>query len=233
MPTSAGTEIERNKHLGPVSMLMRLSRQKDGDLASYFEKINEREGIGDSSLKHLLIDSHTNEDNKGKIRANLPLEDIFSFCKTNKKNKRLRIKLKTSDEKKIIYTTLGGNDTNVTINTIYLFIPSIVPSPEQQQKFNESIRRRFTLSFDLWVSDRKPVNEGNEYQLDIGSGSNINGPLYVIAAHQKTQRDKPARPPNQFNNAVFDNADVKNFFVEIDGDRYPKDPVETNYSENK
>ena len=81
-------------------MIMRLSRQKDGDLASYFDKINEREGTGDSSLKHLLIDSHTNEDNKGKIRADLPLEDIFSFCKTNKKNKRLRIKLKTSDEKK-------------------------------------------------------------------------------------------------------------------------------------
>ena len=116
-------------------------------------------------------------------------------------------------KKKTLYTTLGGNDTNVTINTIYLFIPSIVPSPEQQQKFNESIRRSFTLSFDLWVSDRKPVNKGNEYQLDIGSGSNINGPLYLLAAHQKTQRDKPARPPNQFNNAVFDNADVKIFLL--------------------
>ena len=57
--------------------------------------------------------------------------------------------------------------------------------------------------------------------------------LYLIVAHQKTQRDNPARPPNQFNNAVFDNVDVKRCFVQIDGVRHPKDPVETNYSENK
>ena len=58
-------------------------------------------------------------------------------------------------------------------------------------------------------------------------------PLYLIAAHQKHQRDKPARPPNQFKNAVFDDVDVNRYFVEIDCVRYSKDPVETNYSENK
>ena len=76
------------------------------------------------------------------------------------------------------------------------------------------------------MTDRKPVNSGNEYQLDIGSASNNNVPLYFLAAHQKTQRDNPAKPPNQFNNAVFDKVDVKRFFVEIDGLRYPKDPLE-------
>ena len=99
--------------------------------------------------------------------------------------------------------------------------------------FNEAIRENFTLSFDAWVTDRKPVNTGNEYQLALGSASNINIPLYFIVAHQKTQRDIPARPPNQFNNAVFDNVDVKRYFVEIDGVRYPKDPVQTNFSDNK
>ena len=83
------------------------------------------------------------------------------------------------------------------------------------------------------MTDRKPVDTGNEYQLDIGPASNINVPLYLIVAHQKTQRDNPAIPANQFNNAVFDNVDVKRYFVEIDGVRYPKDAVETNFSENK
>ena len=84
--TSAGTEIERNKNLGNVSTIMRLLTQKDGDLSSYFDKINETEGgIADSTLKRMLIDSHTDDDSKGKIRANLPLEHIFSFCKTFKK----------------------------------------------------------------------------------------------------------------------------------------------------
>ena len=83
------------------------------------------------------------------------------------------------------------------------------------------------------MSHRKPVNTGNEYQLEIGLASNINTPLCLIAVHQKTIRENPARPPNQFNNAVFDNVDVKRYFVEIDGVSYPKDPVETIYSENK
>ena len=67
----------------------------------------------------------------------------------------------------------------------------------------------------------------------MGSASSFNVPLYLIAARQKIQRDNPARPPNQFNNAVFDNVDVKRCFVEIDRIRYPKVPIETNYTEKK
>ena len=85
----------------------------------------------------------------------------------------------------------------------------------------------------MWVSDRKPVNTGIEYKLDIGSASNFNVPLYLMAVHQKTQRDNPARPQIQFINAIFDNVDVKRSFVATDGVRYHKDSVETNYSENK
>ena len=240
LSTSVGTEIERNKNLGNVSTIMRLLTQKDGDLSSYFDKTDERQDhITESTSKHMLIDSHTNEDNKGRIRANLPLEHIFGFCKTFKKVTKgleFELQLKTSNEKRnIIYTDLGfgRNDINVTINRVYLFIPSLVHSAEQQQMFNEAIRENFTLSFDAWVTDRKPVNTGNEYQLDIGSASNINIPLYLIVAYQKTQRENPARPLNQFNNAVFDNVDVERYFVKIDGVRYPKDPVETNFSDNK
>ena len=238
LSTSAGTEIEHNKNLRNVSTIMRLLTQKEGDLSSYFDNIDEiHAGITNSTLKRMLIDSHTNEENKGKIRANLPVEHIFGFCKTFKKVTKglgFELQLKTSNEKQnIIYSTLGGNDINVTINSIYLYIPSLVASAEQQQIFNEAIRASFTLSFDACVTDRKPVNTGNEYQLDIGSASNINFPLDLIVAHQKTQRENPARPPNQFKNAVFDHVDVKRYFVEIDGIRYPKDPVETNFSDNK
>ena len=234
--TSAGTETEHNKNLGNVSTIMRLLTQKDGDLSSYFDGIDEIvAGIADSTLKHMLIDSHTNDDNNGKIGANLPLEHIFGFCKTFKKITKglgFELQLKTSNEKRnIIFTSLGfgENDINITISSIYLYIPSLVPSAEQQHLFNEAIRENFTLFFDAWVTDRQPVNTGNEYQLDIGSASNINTPLYLIVAHQKTQRGDVVRPPNQYNNAVFDHANVTRYFVEIDGVRYHKDPIETNF----
>ena len=188
--------------------------QKDRDLSAYFDKIDKTEaGITNSTLKHLLSDSHTNDNNKGTIRANLTLEHICSFCKTIKKIIKglgFELQLKTSDEKQnILYTTLGGNDVKVTINSICLYIPSLVPSAEQQQIVNESMRQNFTLSFDAGVTDRKPVTTGIEYQLEIGSASNINIPLYLIVALRKTQRDNPARPANQFKNAVFDKVNVK------------------------
>ena len=203
---------------------MKILTNKNGDLSFYFDKIDEtQDGITNSTLKHMLINSHTNEDNKGKIRANLPLEHIIGFCKTFQKIAKglgFELQLKTSNEKQnILYTTLGGNDVNVTINSFYLYIPSLVPSAEHRQIFNEAIRENFTLSFDAWVTDRKPVNTGNEYQLDKGSAFNINIPLYLTVAHQKTQRDNLARSPNQFNNAVFDHVVVKRYFVEIDGVR--------------
>ena len=123
--TSAGTEIEYCSHLGPVATVKRLLTQKDGGLSSYLDEIDETEvGITNSSKKHMLIDSHTNDDNKGKIKANFPLEQIFGFGKTFKKITKVlgfELQLKTSNEKQnIIDTTLGGNDVNVTINSFYL-----------------------------------------------------------------------------------------------------------------
>ena len=77
--TSSGTEIEQNKVVGPVSTIMRLVPLKDGDLTTYFDKIDETEnGIDKSSLKQKLNNKHT-EANRGIIRGNLTLEYIFGL----------------------------------------------------------------------------------------------------------------------------------------------------------
>ena len=53
--TSAGTEMEHNKNLGNVSTILRLLTEKDGDLSTYFDKIDEAEdGIDGSTLKNCL-----------------------------------------------------------------------------------------------------------------------------------------------------------------------------------
>ena len=53
------------------------------------------------------------------------------------------------------------------------------------------------------------VNRGKEYQLGMGSASNVNPVLYLPARQQQTDSEIPARPPNQFNNAIFDIANVR------------------------
>ena len=82
------------------------------------------------------------------------------------------LQLKTSNEKqKIFYTTFGGNDVIVTIDSLYVYIQKFVLSPEQQEIFNESIISSFKQPSDSWVRDRKPASTGREYQLDIDLSS--------------------------------------------------------------
>ena len=125
---SAGVEIEQNKYVGPNSTIMRLVTQKDDDLSLYFDVIDETEtGIKISSSKQILNINHT-YDNKGIIRGHLPLESIFGFRKSFyfiTKSLGFELDLRTSNRKQdILYTTIGGNDVNVTINSISLYIPS-------------------------------------------------------------------------------------------------------------
>ena len=208
---TVGSEIEQNKYVGPILTKMRVITSKDGDLMSYFDKIDETEvNNNNNTLHHLLISNHTgvaNEANKGKIVGQLPLEHIFGFCKTFKKITKglgFQLTLKTADLQDILYTTIG-DAINVTINSLYLFVPTLIPDAATQSMFNNSIKDNFKISFDSLTSERKVVDIDLEYRIDIGSAQNINSPKYIIEAHQSLARSAGV---NTQNNAIFDNLDV-------------------------
>ena len=169
---SARVEIEQNKYVGAISIIMRLVTPKDGYLTSYFDIIDECEDeINNSSLKKILIDNHT-EANRGPIRGHLLLEYIIGFPRPKKITKGLgfELDLRTSKRKQdILYSTLLDNEVNVTINSISLFVPQIIPSPETQYIINEAISKTFSLLSESWTTDRKPVDTAEEFQIDISS----------------------------------------------------------------
>ena len=147
--------------------------------------------INNSSLKRLLIDNHT-EANRGLKKGHLPLEYIFVFARSCKKiTKRVgfELDLRTSKRKQdILYKILGDNDVNVTINSISLFVPQIIPSPETQVIFNEAFSKTFILSYETWTTDRKPVDTAREFQIDISSASNMK--KYVISYSSTSENTK-------------------------------------------
>ena len=236
--TSSAVEFEQSKVVGPISTFMRLVTLKDGDLSTYFDIIDESETGIDNSSKKAVINNY-NADNRGNIRGHLPLEYIFGFFKSFKNiTKGLHFELDILNRKQdILYTTLGDNGVNVTINSISLFNPQIIPSPETQVYFNEAISKTFPLSYESCTTDKKPVDEAKEFQIDISSVTTIKTPLYLVAAHQQTQRPDPANPANnlsnnRFNNAIFDLVKVRKYHSEFDGARYPKNLIMTNYDES-
>ena len=191
MGTTRGADLENNKHVGNFSTVMRVLTSKDGYLWSHFDKIDEtHDGINNSSIKQMFINNHDLAAKSGKIRGQLSLEHIFGFCKTIKKttkNLGFQLTFKTADLKNILYTTYA-NPINVTNKYLYLFVPIFIPSTETQAMFDESIRNKYTISFDSWYTERKVVNDGQEFQVHIGSAQNVNPDKCIIAAHQTFDR---------------------------------------------
>ena len=96
--------------------------------------------------------------------------------------------------------------------------------------FIESSMNNCTITFDSWYTERKISNNGREFQVDIGSAQHVKSSKYLITAFQTTDR---IGVPNRANNiAVFDTNHVTNYFVEIDGSRYPRDGVLANFEES-
>ena len=67
-------------------------------------------------------------------------------------------------------------------------------------------------------------------QLDIGSAHSVNSPKYLICVHQTATGSNP--PNKRRNYSFFDNLNVRKYFVEVDGLRFPRDGVLTNYDLN-
>ena len=178
----------------------------------------------------MLIDNHL-DANKGKMKGYLYLEDVFGFCKTFKKlSKNLGsvITFKTTNLQDIIYTSMG-DDIYVTINSLYLYIPNLIPSVSTRLMFNEATQNTYKISFDEWYTERRIILD-LLVQHDIGSAQNVVQPKYMICAHQTNL--KTTTPDKQINIAIIDNMDLRKFYDEIDGLRYPRDSVLINYEKN-
>ena len=242
LSTSLGSDIEINKFCGQVSTIMRAISNKDGDLISQFDNINENDipvlsrltdlpvQIRDTPHQKMLINNHT-DASKGKIKGYLYLEDIFGSCKTFKKvtkNLGFHITFKRNDLQIIIYSSMA-NDINVTNNNLYLYVPNLIPNVETQVMFNEATQNNYKISFDEWYTERRIISD-TITQMDIGTSQHVNSPKYLIGAHQTRIRADTANKNN--NIAIFDNLNLQQYYVEIDWVRYPRDNVLVNYEQN-
>ena len=239
--STSTTDLEHNKYCGQISTIMRLVSSRNGDLLSQFDNINEEIGANEAAtsdnirstfLNKMLITNHE-AANRGKIKGQLPLKHIFGFCKTFEKvtkNLGFRITFKTANLQDIIYTTIAAAfPINVTINSLYVFVPFLIPTTETQLMFNESIQNNYRIFFDEWYTERRIVTD-QIFQVDIGSAQSVNSPKYLICVHQT--ETKSASPNKRNNISICDNINVRKYFIEIDGHRYPRDSVLTNYNEN-
>ena len=119
--------------------------------------------------------------------------------------------MKTNDLQNIIFTTIA-TDINVTTNSLYLFVPVLIPNTETQVMFNESNTTKQTMSYDSWYTERKLSTNGNELQVNIQHGAQHGNSLkYLIASFQTADRIAALNKNKCL--AVFYNVKGKNIFV--------------------
>ena len=237
--STSTTDLEHNKYVGQISTIMRVVSTRDGDLLSQFDNIIEEIGADEAAtsdnIRNTSLNKITNHEavNRGKIKGQLPLEHIFGFSKTFKKvtkNLGFRITFKTASLQDIIYTTIAaGTQLDVIIKSLYLYVPFLIPTTETQLMFNESIQNNCRIFFDEWYTERRIVTD-QIFQVDIGSAQSVSSPKYLLCAHQTDVRS--ALPNKRNNISRFDNINVRKYFIEIDGQRYPRDSALTDYTLN-
>ena len=243
LSTTLGSDIEHNKFCGQISTIMKVVSNKDDDLLSQFGNINENDisllerlvdlppHIRSTPNQKMLIDTHL-DANKGKIKGYLYLEDIFGFCKTFKKvtkNLGFHLMFKTANLQDIIYTSVE-DEINVTITSLYLYIPNLIPSVETQLMFNEATQNNYNISFDEWYTERRIISD-LLIQHDIGSAQNVIQSKYLFCSHQTNLRT--ATPDKKINIAIFDKMDIGKYYDEISGQIYPRDCFFINYEKNE
>ena len=135
---------------------------------------------------------------------------------------------KTANLQDIIHKSMA-DDINVTNYSLCLYIPNLIPSVETQLMFNEATQNNYKISFDEWYTERRIISD-LLIQHDIGSAQQVIQPKYLICAHQTNLRT--TTPDEKNNIAIFDNMDIRKYYVEIDGQRYPRDSVLINHEEN-
>ena len=114
----------------------------------------------------------------------------------------------------------------VTNTNSKLYVSVFIPDAETQIIFNDSIKNSFRLSTYSWFTDRKLVDTGWEFQVDISSAQNINTPKYLIIADQSLARRGAPNDVNEI--AFFDHADVRKCFLGSDGKGFLEDSVSAN-----
>ena len=141
------------------------------------------------------------------------------------KNLGFHLLFKTANLQDVIYTSME-DDIIVTITSLYLYIPNLIPSVETQLMFNEATQNNYNISFDEWYTERRIISD-LLIEHDIASAQNAIQPKYLICA-QRTNLETTT-PDKKINIAILDNLDLRKYFVEIDGQRYPRDSALINY----
>lgn len=185
------------------------------------------------ALRHNYLINNLAGNNKGCFTAMIPLKDIFGFVENYDKvlyGMQLDLKLnRTSNDDTIFKINTVTDAGKIVLERISWIIPHVSPSLIAQNNLYSIIQNesRINAGFMARQCESTPVNETTKFDWNLVVASGNQKPRYIIVGFQT------ARSGQDTNASCFDQCNLKNAFITLNGIRYPNMDINNNYATNE
>ena len=171
-------------------------------------------------------------DPLGCFEFHIPLTHIFGFAEYKKVIYGMKhtLTLTRGSDTAAIYRNATAADGKVDITNISWHMPQIQMIPEYLAAMRKLIEHKVTLplAFRARTTEQTTLTQTQNYTWRLSVTGGVEKPRWIIIGFQTDKIDTQQQNP-----AIFNNLNLKNAYVTLNSERYPKSETMANFSRNE
>lgn len=168
----------------------------------------------------------------GCFEFHIPLSHIFGFAEYKKVIYGMKhtLTLTRGSDTTAIYRNAAAADGKIDITNISWHMPQIQMTPEYLTGMRQLIEQKTTLplAFRARTTEQTILTQTQSYTWRLSVTGGVEKPRWIIIGFQTDKMDTQQQNP-----AVFNNLNLKNAYVTLNSERYPKSEIMTNFTRNE
>jgi hypothetical protein len=168
----------------------------------------------------------------GCFEFHIPLSHIFGFAEYKKVIYGMKhtLTLTRGSDTAAIYHNATAADGKVDITNISWHMPQIQMTPEYLTGMRKLIEQKITLplAFRARTTEQTVLTQTLNHTWRLSVTGGVERPRWVLMAFQTDKMDTQQQNP-----AVFNSLNLKNAYVTLNSERYPKSEIMANFSRNE
>jgi hypothetical protein len=168
----------------------------------------------------------------GCFEFHIPLSHIFGFAEYKKVIYGMKhtLTLTRSSDTAAIYRDATAVDGKVDITNISWHMPQIKMAPEYLTGMRKLIEQKITLplAFRARTTEQTVLNQTLNHTWRLSVTGGVEKPRWIIIGFQTDKLDSQLQNP-----AVFNSLNLKNAYVTLNSERYPKNEIMANFARNE
>jgi len=168
----------------------------------------------------------------GCFEFHIPLTHIFGFSEYKKVIYGMKhtLTLTRGSNNAAIYRDATAVDGKVDITHISWHMPQIQMTPEYLAGMRKLIEQKITLplAFRARTTEQTVLNQTQNHTWRLSVTGGVEKPRWIIIGFQTDKMETQQQNP-----AVFNNLNLKNAYVTLNSERYPKNEIMANLNRNE